>query len=66
MIALAGKAGWTPPAGNLTSICNNVLVECYSVTQDASGNVTAATGLDFLHSYSTAGSGQLPCRSCVT
>jgi hypothetical protein len=57
VIALAGKAGWTPPAGNLTAICNNVLVECYSVTQDASGAVTAATGIDFLHSYATTGTG---------
>ena len=57
VIALAGKAGWTPPPGNLTAICNNVLVECYSVTQDATGAVTAATGIDFIHSYSTAGTG---------
>jgi hypothetical protein len=57
VIALAGQAGWTPPAGNLTAICNNVLVECYSVTQDASGTVTAVTGIDFLHAYATAGTG---------
>ena len=57
VIALAGKVGWTPPAGNLTAICNNVLVECYSVTQDASGAVTAATGIDFIHGYATGGTG---------
>jgi hypothetical protein len=57
VIALAGKAGWTPPSGNLTAICNNVLVECYSVTQDANGVVTGATGIDFIHSYSTTGVG---------
>ena len=57
VIALAGDASWTPTGGTLTSICNKVLVECYSVTQDASGNVTAATGIDFLHGYSTAGTG---------
>ena len=57
VIALAGKVGWTPPPGNLTAICNNVLVECYSVTQDASGTVTAATGIDFIHGYATGGAG---------
>jgi hypothetical protein len=57
VIALAGKAGWTPPSGSLTAICNNVLIECYSVTQDASGAVTAATGIDFIHGYATGGTG---------
>jgi len=57
VIALAGKVGWTPPLGNLTTICNNVLVECYAVTQDASGTVTAATGIDFIHGYATTGTG---------
>ena len=59
VIALAGKAGWTPSGGTLTAICNQVLVECYSITQDNSGNVTAATGLDFVHGYSTAGTGSV-------
>jgi hypothetical protein len=58
VIALAGDDSWTPTGGTLTSICNKVLIECYSVTQDpTTGNVTAATGLDFLHGYSTAGTG---------
>jgi hypothetical protein len=58
VIALAGTTGWTPTGGNLTAICNNVLIECYSITQDATtGAVTAATGIDFLHGYSTAGTG---------
>ena len=57
VIALAGKAGWTPPPGNLTTICNNVLVECYSVTQDATGTVTGVTGIDFIHGYATGGTG---------
>jgi hypothetical protein len=57
VIALAGQTGWTPPPGNLTAICNNVLIECYSVTQDATGTVTAATGIDFLHGYASAGTG---------
>ena len=51
VIALAGDATYTFPGANLSAICNNVLVECYSVTQDASGAVTAATGLDFVHGY---------------
>jgi hypothetical protein len=57
VIALAGKAGWTPPPGNLTTICNQVLIECYSITQDSSGTVTAVTGIDFLHAYATTGTG---------
>jgi hypothetical protein len=57
VIALAGDSTYTFPGANLTAICNHVLVECYSVTQDASGNVTAATGLDFVHGYDTAGTG---------
>jgi hypothetical protein len=57
VIALAGKAGWTPPSGGLTAICNQVLIECYSITQDATGTVTAATGIDFLHGYATSGTG---------
>ena len=57
VIALAGRVGWTPPAGSLTAICNNVLVECYSVTQDTSGTVTAVTGIDFIHGYATGGAG---------
>ena len=57
VIALAGDATYTFPGANLTAICNHVLVECYSVTQDASGAVTAATGLDFIHGYDTAGTG---------
>jgi hypothetical protein len=57
VIALAGDPTYTFPGANLTAICNNVLVECYSVTQDASGAVTAATGLDFVHGYDTAGTG---------
>jgi hypothetical protein len=56
VIALAGKTGILT-GGTLTAICNQVLVECYSVTQDASGNVTGATGLDFIHGYPTAGTG---------
>jgi hypothetical protein len=51
VIALAGDATYTFPGANLTAICNHVLVECYAVTQDATGNVTAATGLDFVHGY---------------
>jgi len=57
VIALAGKTGILT-GGSLTAICNRVLVECYSVTQDATtGNVTGATGLDFIHGYPTAGTG---------
>ena len=51
VIALAGDAAYTFPGGNLTAICNHVLVECYSVTQDATGAVTGASGLDFVHGY---------------
>jgi hypothetical protein len=51
VIALSGKAGWTPTGGTLTAICNQVLIECYSITQDNTGNVTGATGLDFVHGY---------------
>jgi len=59
VIALAGDAAYTFPGANLTDICNHVLVECYSVTQDATGNVTAATGLDFVHGYATTGTGSV-------
>jgi hypothetical protein len=57
VIALSGDAAWTPTGGTLTALCNKILVECYSITQDATGNVTAATGLDFVQGYSTAGTG---------
>jgi putative Flp pilus-assembly TadE/G-like protein len=57
VVALSGKAGWTPPGGSLTNICNVVLVECYFITQDNTGNVTAATGLEFIHGYPTTGTG---------
>jgi Putative Flp pilus-assembly TadE/G-like len=57
VIALAGDATYTFPGANLSAICNHVLVECYSITQDATGAVTAATGLDFVHGYPSTPAG---------
>ncbi|HEX5469326.1 MAG TPA: pilus assembly protein TadG-related protein [Gaiellaceae bacterium] len=57
IIALSGRQGWAPTGGTLSAICNEVLVECYSVTIDATGTVTGFTGLSFIHGYSTAGTG---------
>jgi hypothetical protein len=65
VVALSGQTGWTPPAGNLTAICNNVLVECYDVTQDGTGAVTAATGLDFIQGYGSRPPAGTPAAAIV-
>jgi hypothetical protein len=51
VIALSGRTGWTP-SGTLSEICNQVLVECYK-----GADVGPWTGLDYIHGYSTAGTG---------
>jgi Putative Flp pilus-assembly TadE/G-like len=51
VIALSGKQGWVP-SGSLSSICNQVLVQCYQ------GDETGPwTGLSHIQGYSTAGTG---------
>jgi hypothetical protein len=56
IVALSGIPGWTA-TGTLKQICSQVLVECYDVTVATNGDITAATGIDFIHGYSTAGTG---------
>ena len=56
IVALSGIAGWTA-SGTLKQTCSQVLVECYDVTLATNGDITAATGIDFIHGYSTAGTG---------
>jgi hypothetical protein len=56
IVALSGITGWTA-SGTLKQICSQVLVECYDVTVATNGDITAATGIDFIHGYSTAGTG---------
>lgn len=51
IIALTGIPSWSP-TGTLSQICNQVLVECYD-----GADVGPWTGLDFIHGYSTAGTG---------
>jgi hypothetical protein len=51
VIALSGIPSWSP-TGTLSAICNQVLVECYD-----GADVGPWTGLDFIHGYSTAGTG---------
>jgi Putative Flp pilus-assembly TadE/G-like len=51
VIALSGIPSWSA-SGTLTAICGQVLVECYD------GEATGPwTGLDFIHGYTTAGTG---------
>jgi Putative Flp pilus-assembly TadE/G-like len=51
VIALSGKQGWTP-AGSLSAICNQVLVQCYQGDE-----LGPWMGLSFIQGYSTAGTG---------
>ena len=51
VIALSGIAAWSP-TGTLSAICNQVLVECYD-----GASTGPWTGIDFIHGYSTAGTG---------
>jgi putative Flp pilus-assembly TadE/G-like protein len=49
VIALAGKAGWTP-SGSLSQMCNQVLVQCYEGLDTGPW-----TGLSFIQGYQTSG-----------
>jgi hypothetical protein len=51
VIALSGIPFWSP-SGTLSAICNQALVECYD-----GADVGPWTGLDFIHGYTTAGTG---------
>jgi putative Flp pilus-assembly TadE/G-like protein len=51
IIALSGIPSWSP-TGTVSQICNQVLVECYD-----GADVGPWAGLDFIHGYSTAGTG---------
>jgi hypothetical protein len=51
IVALSGLPSWSP-TGTLSQICDQVLVECYD-----GADVGPWTGLDFIHGYSTAGTG---------
>jgi len=51
VIALSGIPSWSP-SGTLSAICNQALVECYD-----GADVGPWTGLDFIHGYTTAGTG---------
>ena len=51
VIALSGIPSWSA-TGTLSQICGQVLVECYD-----GGPAGPWTGLDFIHGYSTAGTG---------
>jgi hypothetical protein len=51
VIALSGIPSWSP-SGTLSQICDQILVECYD-----GADTGPWTGLDFIHGYSTAGTG---------
>jgi hypothetical protein len=53
IIAFSGVASFSPSAtSTLSAICNQTLVECYD-----GADTGPWTGLDFIHGYSTAGTG---------
>jgi hypothetical protein len=51
VIVLSGLEGWTP-SGTLSSICGQVLVECYQ-----GADIGPWVGLSFIHGYATTGTG---------
>jgi hypothetical protein len=51
VVALSGKPGWTP-AGTLSEICNQTLVQCYQ-----GEDIGPWTGLSYIHGYQSTGIG---------
>jgi Putative Flp pilus-assembly TadE/G-like len=49
VIAFSGRTNWDPDTGDLTTICNQTLIECYQ--GEDSGTYT---GLWFIHGYSNS------------